>query len=160
MIDADQVDVITNSWGIYGEPTAPGQVKADEQAFQQAAAEGITVLFSSGDDRRRRIDLRGVAQGSWPATSPFVTAVGGTSLAPAGLHRCQGRMGLGHLHQPCFQEQHRSRRPAPLVTGGAWSPWPPEFQYGSGGGISLLFPQPADQAGVVPDAIATTHNHR
>ena len=42
------------------------------------------------------------------------------------------------------------------VTGTAWSPWPPEFQYGSGGGISLLFPQPDYQAGVVPNAVATT----
>ena len=33
MIDANQVNVITNSWGIYGEPTSPGKVKADEQAF-------------------------------------------------------------------------------------------------------------------------------
>ena len=42
--------MITNSWGIYGEPTSPGKVKADEQAFEQAAAQGITVLFSSGDN--------------------------------------------------------------------------------------------------------------
>jgi subtilase family serine protease len=42
------------------------------------------------------------------------------------------------------------------VTGSAWNPWPPEFLYGSGGGVSLHFLQPAYQQGVVPNALATS----
>jgi len=39
----------------------------------------MTVLFSSGDDGDLSA-INGAASGSWPATSPWVTGVGGTSL--------------------------------------------------------------------------------
>jgi subtilase family serine protease len=153
MIDQHRADVITNSWGIYGEPNAPGQIKADEQAFEQAAAEGITVLFSSGDDGDVA-NVTGLAQGSWPATSPFVTAVGGTSLA---LHTASGakdEWGWGTYSSTLGGSVMSAGGTS--VTGTGWSPWPPGFLYGSGGGISLHFAQPGYQQGVVPAAIATS----
>ncbi len=44
-----------------------------------AAAQGITLLFSSGDDGDLSQD-NGVVSNSYEATSPYVTGVGGTSL--------------------------------------------------------------------------------
>ena len=73
-------DVVTDSWGNNGESIAPGEQQAlYDQAAMAGAAQGMTVLFSSGDDG----DLsapNGVASGSWPATSAWVTGVGGTTL--------------------------------------------------------------------------------
>ena len=43
------------------------------------AAQGMTILFSSGDDGDLSA-LNGVASGAWPATSAWVTGVGGTTL--------------------------------------------------------------------------------
>jgi subtilase family serine protease len=153
LIDNRSADVITNSWGIYGEPQAPGQMKADEQAFEQAAAEGITVLFSSGDDGDVAA-LTGLAQGSWPATSPFVTAVGGTSLGVLDPSGAKLEWGWGTY----FSSLNDSKMSADgsTVTGTGWDPWPPEFFYGSGGGISVHFAQPDYQKGVVPDSLATS----
>jgi subtilase family serine protease len=152
MIDKHRADVITNSWGIYGEPNAPGKIKADEQAFEQAAAEGITVLFSSGDNGDVA-DITGLAQGSWPATSPFVTAVGGTSL---GLRASGAKDEWGWGTYLSQLAGSTTSNGGTTVTGTGWSPWPPEFLYGSGGGISLHFGQPAYQAGVVPNTLATS----
>jgi subtilase family serine protease len=153
MIDNHTADIITNSWGIYGEPNAPGHIKADEQAFEQAAAEGISVLFSSGDDGDVAA-LTGLAQGSWPATSPYVTAVGGTSLALHDASGAKDEWGWGTYTATLTGSTMSNSGTA--VTGTAWEPWPPTFLYGAGGGISVNFLQPGYQAGVVPTAVATS----
>ena len=61
-------DVVTDSWGDNGESIAPGDQQSYDQALMAGAAQGITVLFSSGDDGDLAA-LNGVASGSWPATS-------------------------------------------------------------------------------------------
>ena len=152
MIDKHRADIITNSWGIYGEPKSYGHFAADEQAFEQAKAEGISVLFSSGDDGDVAAQT-GVAQGSWPASSPAVTAVGGTSLAVRDASGAKDEWGWG-TYRSGLQDTQETAGGA-SVTGSSWSPWPPEFLYGAGGGISLHFAQPDYQAGVVPNDLAT-----
>ncbi|MEC3998232.1 carboxypeptidase regulatory-like domain-containing protein [Actinacidiphila sp. DG2A-62] len=64
---------VSNSWGGYGDST-------DDLAYDQAYFDhpGTAVVFSSGDDGY------GV---SYPASSPYVTAVGGTSLTRDGSAR-------------------------------------------------------------------------
>jgi subtilase family serine protease len=151
LIDSNRADIITNSWGIYGEYQAPGRVFAEEASFEQAAAQGVSVLFSSGDDGDVAA-LTGVAQGSWPATSPFVTAVGGTSLGVLDASGAKREWGWGTYKSILDGAENQT---GTTVTGTAWDPWPPYFLYGSGGGISLHFGQPDYQAGVVPDDLAT-----
>ncbi|HEX2916566.1 MAG TPA: S53 family peptidase [Chloroflexia bacterium] len=141
MIDNHLVDIVSNSWGYEGEPSQYGHIQADERAFMQAAAEGISVLFSSGDDGDAAA-FTGIAGGSWPATSPFVTAVGGTSLAVNNASGAKNEWGWG---------TYRS-----VLSSGVWSPWAPTYQYGSGGGLSLNFAQPFYQKGVVPQALANS----
>jgi subtilase family serine protease len=151
MIDNHRADVISNSWGIYGDPKQFGKVKSDELAFEQAAATGISVLFSSGDNGDVAKET-GLAQGSWPATSPYVTAVGGTSL----LYGSSGsKQEYGWGTYTSYLSDAASTDGYNTVTGSAWSPWPPAFQYGSGGGLSQIFGRPDYQTGVVSDALAT-----
>ena len=150
MIDNHRADVISNSWGIAGDPKQFGKVKSDELAFEQAAATGISVLFSSGDDGDVAAGT-GLAQGSWPSTSPFVTSVGGTSL----LYGADGKSEYGWGTYTSYLSDAASTDGYNTVTGSAWSPWPPKFQYGSGGGLSQIFARPDYQHGVVSDAMAT-----
>lgn len=154
MIDQHLVDIVTNSWGINGEyPRQYGHVIADERAFMQAAATGITVLFSSGDAGDVAAS-RGVAQASYPSSSPWVTSVGGTSLAVKNATGVKDEWGWGTYTSKLVGSA--PTQTATTVSGTSWSPWPPAFQYGSGGGTSLHFAQPGYQAGIVPSALATT----
>ncbi len=69
--------IISNSWGY---PEADGSADPfDENILQQAAATGISVSASSGD-YADYVDLVGAPSLAYPASSPWVTAVGGTSL--------------------------------------------------------------------------------
>jgi subtilase family serine protease len=74
-----------------------------------------------------------------------VTAVGGTSLA------------VGAANDYLFETGWETGK-STLAADNTWST--PAFVYGSGGGTSRLFAQPAYQAGVVPAAIATANGLR
>jgi N-acetylneuraminic acid mutarotase len=66
-------EYVSNSWGGYGDST--DDLAYDEAYFNHP---GVAVVFSSGDDGY------GV---SYPASSPYVTSVGGTSLVRDGSAR-------------------------------------------------------------------------
>ncbi len=77
-------DVISLSWGEPEQALGRKFVSAYSSIFSQAAKSHITTVASTGDSGASGQDENGnyyrhpVA--SWPATSPFVTAVGGTRL--------------------------------------------------------------------------------
>jgi subtilase family serine protease len=72
-------NIVTNSWGLSTDLASPGQAGRDERIFMQAAAQGIGLDFSSGDSGDELANT-GVQSVDYPASSPWVTAVGGTSL--------------------------------------------------------------------------------
>src|SRR6266702_1611896 len=81
VVDQHLADIVTNSYGFATELLPPGYVKPFEDTLIQAAAEGIGVYFSSGDSGDETINFgAGNETPDWPAVSPWVTAVGGTSL--------------------------------------------------------------------------------
>ena len=155
-------DVVTNSWGNNGESIAPGSQSSYDQAAMAGAAQGITVLFSSGDNG----DLsapNGVASGSWPATSAYVTGVGGTTLEITEFNATKAEYGWGTYR--AFLNDVTVNNARSVTTSGvaqttAFGVNFDDFSFyaGAGGGISLLEAQPAYQAGVVPTALATTLN--
>jgi subtilase family serine protease len=155
LIQQNNVDIVTNSWGISGEYHAPGHFMVEETYFQQAAAQGISVLFSSGDLGDVSAET-GLAQASYPSSSPWVTAVGGTSLAVKNAAGDKDEWGWGtYRSYLCENSTPVAMVPdCSGVTPPAWSPWPPTFQYGSGGGVSVHFAQPDYQKGVVPDSLS------
>ena len=142
VVDRHVAQIVTNSYGNVTEDLPRGWIKPYESIIVQAAAEGIGVYFSSGDDGdETESNADGVRTVDWPASSPFVTAVGGTSLAN------------GPDNSYLFETGWGTRRA--ILTDNAWNPTPPgTFLYASGGGTSRLFAQPAYQAGVVPDSLA------
>jgi subtilase family serine protease len=70
-----------------------------------------------------------------------VTAVGGTSL------------GVASDGNRAIETGWQTRKST--LTNGTWSPVPPAYLYGAGGGTSRLFAQPWYQQGVVPNALAS-----
>ncbi|MFD0633323.1 S8 family serine peptidase [Catenulispora yoronensis] len=95
IVDGHLADVVSNSWGEImhtsdGQDLDPALIPAYDRIFQKGALEGIGFDFSTGDcgdddpanaaggancapDSARR-------QTEWPASSQWVTAVGGTTL--------------------------------------------------------------------------------
>jgi subtilase family serine protease len=132
--------IITNSFGSAGDFDNSSDW---DPIFLQAAAEGIGVYFSSGDQGDETQDPNGPGdrEVDSPANSPYVTAVGGTSLAVT--------KGNGYGFETGWGTGKST------VSGGQWSPDPPgDWIYGGGGGTSQTYAQPDYQKGVVPDSIA------
>jgi subtilase family serine protease len=158
VVDEHLADVVSNSWGeiMHGKSgdIDPAVVAADNQVFQLGALEGIGFTFSAGDcgDSSPAAAATGVncqadttsAQANWPDSSPWVTAVGGTTLE---LGDKSGRYG----HEVSMGDQ----RSVLSADQKSWNPFPGFFYFGGGGGVSKDFPQPWYQQGVVPDAIST-----
>jgi subtilase family serine protease len=156
VIDQKLADIITNSWTYIGE----GDVSAARRAIDtfellQAAAEGITVLFASGDDgdsTQGQPPTIPVASGSWPATSPYATAVGGTSLLLMNASGQKSEYGWANYFT-FFNGTPVVNGNATKVTDQGWAPF--EYDGGSGGGPSLIVPEPLYQFNVVPNIFAT-----
>jgi kumamolisin len=74
--------VLSISWGDYEESQqwSEGTLDHVNAAFQEAALMGITVCVASGDDGSDDGAGDGHAHVDFPASSPFVLAVGGTDL--------------------------------------------------------------------------------
>ena len=83
MVNDDKASVISTSWGLCEALNDPSLMSAENTLFQQAAAQGQTVLAASGDSGSEdcypvdRDQTLGVDD---PASQPYVTGVGGTSL--------------------------------------------------------------------------------
>jgi subtilase family serine protease len=139
-IDNHVADVISDSW-LDGTEFLPVSTIDFYQRFaEEAVLTGISVNFSSGDDGDE-IKASGQKQVSLPASDPYVTAVGGTSIA------------IGASGQYLFE--HGWENAYSTLENGAWTPPPPgAYSSGSGGGTSQIFAQPSYQVGVVPASIS------
>ncbi len=86
VIDHHLGDVITQSFGATEETFPSKQSLLDlRSAFKNAAAHGVTVLASSGDNGATDAQFNGsdlftMPVNSWPSADPLVTSVGGTML--------------------------------------------------------------------------------
>jgi subtilase family serine protease len=120
-------DVISLSWGETEQALGREFVSSDSSIFSQAARSHITIVASSGDSGAAGQADNGnyyrhpVA--SWPATSPFVTAVGGTRL---NLNAIGARNGLDTAWNDTYSTAVNdfffgNDGPNPLATGGGKS---------------------------------------
>jgi kumamolisin len=125
--------VVSISWGQAEEGWTPQAMQAMDQAFQDAAALGVTILVAAGDDGSEDGIQDGQLHTDFPASSPNVTACGGTSLT-AGAGNTIGNEVV-------------------------WNDGPGNGA--GGGGISRTFSVPAYQAGArVPAAADDGHSGR
>jgi subtilase family serine protease len=144
LIDEHTADIITNSYGYDGEDVPSWFITLENFYFEQAGAEGISVLFSTGDDGDL-VAINGTASGSWDATSPYVTAVGGTSLALLNDKGEKEEWGWG-TYRVLMNGVTVPANGKKIVDTGPALPF--TFYSGSGGGPSLIEPAPSYQADV------------
>ena len=93
--------VVSDSWGdVAGDLLEDQAAKtAFDNTFMLAASTGVSVLFSSGDQGDNFADF-GLTAPNYPPSSPFVTAVGGTTLEVNSGNARQAEYGWSTAKQP------------------------------------------------------------
>ncbi|MEW2507647.1 S53 family serine peptidase [Amycolatopsis sp. NPDC047767] len=140
-------DVISLSWGnADGENSlTPAARDQFNSVALQAAIQGQSITVSSGDAGTNET-LAGHPTASFPASTPWVTAVGGTSV------------GLDSANKPVVVSGWENS--GNTLSGDQWVPQSDAdgpFAGGGGGGTSALYDEPDWQAGVVPGSVANGH---
>jgi hypothetical protein len=139
VVDNNAAPIMTISYGDCEADAPAGFITSEEAIFQQASAEGITVLVASGDagatacdqDVMEQAATQGLAV-SYPASSQYVTAVGGTRLESyLGNYWGTTNNSFGGSALSYIPEQV----------------WNDGFQSASGGGASSVLPKPSWQTG-------------
>jgi subtilase family serine protease len=150
VVDQHLADVSTESYSVVENDFPPATAAAWTQVFEQGAAEGIGFNFDSGDGGNESgAGPGGSTAVNFPASDPWATAVGGTTLEIGRAGTVTGELGWGDNGA---QENSAG-------TGYIQAP-PGVFAQGSTGGRSTLFAPPAYQRGVVPAALSTAHGTR
>ncbi len=157
IVDQHLADIVSNSWGDLSEHYTQAMIDAEESIFKQGAVEGIGFYFSTGDcgyevpgtPCQARYGDAGSThrQTDMPTSDPWVTAVGGTSLA------------VGANDHYKFETTWNVQYDKLSADGKSWSVPPPgdypnTYSAGGGGGTSDLFAQPGYQHGVVPKSLS------
>jgi subtilase family serine protease len=140
-------DTISNSWSTLEGLSNPRVFDRDNRILEMAAAEGIDVNFATGDFGDNTT-TEGFKTVDFPASSPFATAVGGTSLMLNGDNSIKWQIGWGT----------NETRLADTVALGSPPMDPPlhlGFVFGAGGGTSSIYARPSWQTGV-PGSLPST----
>ena len=127
---------------------------AYDDLFQLADATGIGVQFSSGDDGDN-FDLTGFSAADYPAESPYVTSVGGTSLEIGPSTSTSATTSYGWStgkSVKCEANVNTFVQGCNKSTFGTWLP--AGYDGSSGGFTSYNYSQPWYQGGIVPTALS------
>jgi subtilase family serine protease len=131
------VSVISNSWGNIELATTPELRQAADGIFKYISSRGIAINFSSGDSGDEAINL-GVADADWPASSPWVTAIGGVSLSLRNDNHIAFQTAWGNNLTMIADAQDLGSPPLdPVFNEG--------FVFGGGGGVSDVYEKPRFQ---------------
>ncbi len=148
VLDGNLSNIVSNSYGDLGEDVGADVIAGETNLYLQAAGEGIGLYFSSGDNGDETPNGL-AAQPDFPASSPWVTSVGGTSLGIDQHGKIAMETGWGDTLDKIVAN--------PTAPGGLGyiAPLPGVlFGGGAGGGRSTVFAQPSYQHGVVPSTLA------
>jgi Predicted protease len=149
VLDNKLANIVSNSYGNVGE-AVPADVIAGEQNLHiQGAGEGIGLYFSSGDSGDEVASL-GYASPDFPASSPYVTAVGGTSLGIDQSGTISFETGWGDTLDKIVKDASGNVSYTDPLPGSI-------FGGGAGGGTSAVNAEPAYQRGIVPSSLAKGH---
>jgi subtilase family serine protease len=150
IVNKHLADIVTDSWG---EPADSSSISYD-QIFEAGAVEGIGFFFSSGDsgyeDPTYEDGGSDKIQVDYPTSSPWVTSVGGTSLA------------IGKYNNYEFETSWGTDLDPLAANGKSWSFAAPgnlqqekaNYDGSGGGGVSATYAQPWYQKGTVPTSLA------
>jgi subtilase family serine protease len=149
IVDDHLASIVSDSWG-----GLEDQDTADEPVFdlifRAGAAEGIGFLFASGDngyESPAEDPGSDQIQVDYPPSDPWVTAVGGTSLAIGAQGNYEFETSWGTVLDPLAGNGKSWQYPLP-------GKYPLGYDGSGGGGTSVVYPQPSYQAGVVPASLS------
>jgi subtilase family serine protease len=149
ILDNKLATIVSNSYGNVGE-AVPADVLQGEANLQiQAAGEGIGLYFSSGDNGDEAARL-GYPSPDFPASSPWVTSVGGTSMGIDKNGKLLYEAGWGDTVDQIVKDASGKLAYVESLPG-------TRFVGGAGGGTSAVFAQPDYQKDAVPAALANGH---
>ena len=152
IVDTRLASIVSNSWG---EPASYSTINATfDLIFQVGALEGIGFTYSSGDSGYEGPGEDSISpqdQVDYPTSSPFVTSVGGTSLAISKTKSYQWETSWGTIIDPLIHLKNGGQKWQYTPPG----PYPASYDGSGGGGVSTQYGQPSYQAGVVPNSLAT-----
>jgi len=149
IVDHHLASIVSDSWG---EPSDDAALTAEyDQVFKVGATEGIGFFFSSGDsgyESPSEDPGSDQIQTDYPPSSPWVTSVGGTSLAIGKATNYEFETSWGTLLDPLAASGTSWQYPPPGM-------YPSGYDGSGGGGVSTVYTQPFYQRGVVPNSLAT-----
>jgi subtilase family serine protease len=128
--DHPLASIASNSWGGFDESQPPMLTNIEHAYLVRAVDEGVGMYFAAGD----------ASGNETPATDPYVTTVGGTTL------------GLGRTDQRLFETGWSTG--ISLLFKHQWIFLGED--YASGGGPSEIWSEPSYQDGIVPTQLATS----
>jgi len=155
VVNNHAASIVTDSWGEAYDTSTLTSVY--DQMFQAGAAEGIGFFFSSGDDGYEDPnyeDATDRVEVDYPTSSPWVTSVGGTSLAIGKNDNYEGETAWGTFLNPLTVSSNGAS---------SWTYTPGDtlaevenydYDGSSGGGVSYAYTQPWYQKNVVPKSLA------
>jgi subtilase family serine protease len=158
VVDGHLANIVTNSWSNGPEEEEEAETTESREPFNHvllmAAGTGVGVQFSSGDEGDNFI-VSDSQQPSFPGTSPYATAVGGTSVEIGAQNNRLGEVGWSTGISALCTEELAELGLCEASGVGEWEPEAPgEYDYGGGGGTSDQYAEPWYQEPVVPDEIA------
>ncbi|HVB26145.1 MAG TPA: S53 family peptidase [Ktedonobacteraceae bacterium] len=123
IVTDNRAQVVSISWGLCETSTPPGELQTLDTIFKQGAAQGMSFFAAAGDSGAYDCADTNLAVGS-PASDPYVTSVGGTTL----------QVNNGSYGSETVWSNPHSISHGPEGAGG-------------GGGLSQMFKQPSWQVG-------------
>ncbi len=141
IVSDDSAKVISTSWGICEELTGSSVIAAENTLLQEAAAQGQSFFSASGDSGSEQCSQYKASDKSIsvlnPASQPFATGVGGTTL----FSRDEGAAFFYTGELPPSESVWNDRPPPSAKY---------EFHGATGGGISQRWAMPAYQSSAAP----------
>ena len=157
VVNNHAASIVTDSWG---EPFDESSlVSVYDQLFQAGAAEGIGFFFSAGDngyEDPNYEDPTDQVEVDYPDSSPWVTSVGGTSLAIGKHDNYEGETSWGTFLDPLTVNSNGKSSWTFAPTDTRDELLNGDYDGSSGGGVSTAYAQPWYQKGVVPTSLAET----
>jgi subtilase family serine protease len=138
---------ISNSWGTV-EIGVAGEAEfynAVDNIFKAIGAAGESIQFATGDDGNNAISTGGsYTSPGWPASSPYVTGIGGVSVALDSQKHIAWQSSWGNNITEIADTDALGNPPID-------SPFNEGFVYGGGGGASDVYPKPSFQKSLSGD---------
>ena len=134
VVDRHLAQIVTNSYGYATELLPPGYVKPSRADAHPGRRRRHRRLLLVRRQRRRELATSASPTTDFPASSPWVTAVGGTALGISQANTRALETGWGTCNYTC-------NTTTLACTAAGWL-------YGSGGGVSQIFAKPSYQSGL------------